>query len=171
MAAEHLARSDPRGIIRLSTGPYILDTVLVQHETIAWAQETEEPLIMPKLDFSKAYDSVSWSFLFQSISKMGLPDTFVQMVQMLLTDASAAVAINGLCTAEFPIRRGVCQGCPLAPYLFLIVAETLATTTHAAVDTGRLRGINLPDDSTQQILSQFADDTTYSIRSTERCLT
>lgn len=101
---------------------------------------------------------------------MGIPASFVQLVQMLLMDASAAVAINGLCTTEFPIRRGVRQGCPLAPYLFLIVAEALATSTYSAVGTGRLRGITLLDGSTQQVLSQFADDTTYSIRGTKRYL-
>lgn len=113
---------------------------------------------MLKLNFSKAYDSVSWTFLFRVMSQMNIPHTFVQMVQMHLMDASSAVAINGLCTEEFSIRKGVRQGCPLAPYLFLIVAEALATASKHAMDMGRLQGIILPDGATQQVLSQFADD-------------
>lgn len=142
----------------------------MQHETIAWTQLTSQPLIMLKLNFSKAYDSVSWTFLFCVMTQMNIPHTFVQMVQMLLMDASAAVAINGLCTEEFSIRKGVRQGCPLAPYLLLKEAETLATASKHAMDTGRLQGIILPDGATQQVLSQFANDATYSITGTPRYL-
>lgn len=81
---------------------FILDSVVVQHETIAWAQETNQPLIMLKLDFSKAYDTVRWGFLFQVMLKMGMPETLVQLIKMLLVDVSAAVSINGLCSNEFP---------------------------------------------------------------------
>ncbi|OAE33841.1 hypothetical protein AXG93_3559s1070 [Marchantia polymorpha subsp. ruderalis] len=95
---------------------------------------------MLKLDFSKAYDTVSWSFLFQSMSRMGLQHAFVRMVEMLLKDAFATVSINGFCTDKFPIRRGVRQGCTLAPYLFLLVAEALSTAVNQAVTAGRLRG-------------------------------
>ena len=118
---------------------------------------------MLKLDFRKAYDSVNWIFLFKAMELMGLQDPFVLMIRMLLQEASAPVSINRLCTSDFPIRRGVRQGCPIAPYLFLLVAEALAIVTHSEVAAGRLRGITLPGGSNQQVLAQFADDTTYSI--------
>lgn len=138
--------------------------MLVLHETLAWAKESGQALIMLKLDFAKAYDSVNWHFLFQALTRMGIPKTLVTIVKLLLEDASATVSINGMCTSEFPIQRGVRQGCPLAPFLFLIVAEALAYATQAAVAFGRLRGITLPDGTTQHTLSQFADDTTFALQ-------
>ncbi|KAG0605467.1 hypothetical protein M758_9G061900 [Ceratodon purpureus] len=152
-------------------GRYILDSVMVQHETIDWARRSDQALVMLKLDFRKAYDSVTWSFLFKAMDRMGLPAPFTAMVRLLLVDASASVAINGACSASFPIRRGVRQGCPLAPYLFLLVAEALATASRHAISTGHLKGITLPDGATQQFLSQYAYDATFSLLGTARSLT
>lgn len=86
---------------------YILDLVMVMHETVDWAKASEQPLAMLKLDFSKAYDSVNWEFLFQVMSRMGLLVSFTCMVKMLLTDAKAAVSINGTCSRSFAICREV----------------------------------------------------------------
>jgi hypothetical protein len=149
---------------------FILDNVLAQHETIAWAQESRQDLLMLKLDFTKAYDVVSWRFLFATMRKMGIPAGFISMAQMLFQDAEAAVSLNGEATVHFPIQRGVRQGCPLAPYLFLLVAEALHSATRAAVADGSLSGITLPDGVTQQTLLQYPDDTPFSLQGIERNL-
>jgi hypothetical protein len=124
--------------------------------------------MMLKLDFTKAYNVVSWRFLFQTMTKMGLPELFIRMVRMLFQDASAVVSLNGEITASFEIRRGVRQGCPLAPYLFLLIGEILHLATCIAIQAGELYGILLPDRQTQQTLLQYADDTTYSLAGVER---
>jgi len=77
------------------------------------------------LDFTKAYDVVSWDFLFQMMKQIGIPDSFLHLIMMLLHDTLASVLLNGKDTTPFPIARGMRQGCPLAPYLFLIVGEVL----------------------------------------------
>lgn len=112
---------------------YILDSVMVMHEMVDWAKASEQPLAILKLDFTKPYDSVNWEFLFQVMSRMGLPVGFTCMVKMLLEDAKAAVSINGACSGSFAICRGVRQGCPLAPYLYIIVAEALSTAARYEV--------------------------------------
>ncbi|KAG0623283.1 hypothetical protein M758_3G162400 [Ceratodon purpureus] len=104
------------------------------------------------------------------MTRMGMPPGFVGMVRLLLEDAAAAVSINGGVSASFPIRRGVRQGCPLAPYLFLFAAEALATATSHGTAQGTLRGIRLPDGHTQQVLTQYADDATFSVYGTEQYL-
>jgi hypothetical protein len=149
---------------------FILDNVLVQHETIAWAEESNQDLILLKLDFTKAYDVVSWRFLFRTMATMGLPSPFIDMIRLLFRDARAAVSLNGEPTESFEICRRVRQGCPLAPYLFLLVGETLHAATRAAVAASTLSGIMLPDGVTQQTLLQYADDTTFTLAGEEHNL-
>jgi len=102
---------------------YILDNVILQYETVQWAQDSNQDLIFLKFDFTKVYDTVSWVFLFSVMRKIGIPDAFTHIVQMLLQDALASVLINGQILSSFAIQRRVRQGCPLVPYLFLLLGE------------------------------------------------
>ena len=63
--------------------------------------------------------------MYKILEKLGFPQVFIKMVSLLFHDASVCVKLNGKPSPYFPIQRGVQQGCPLAPYLFLIVAEVL----------------------------------------------
>jgi hypothetical protein len=128
---------------------FILDNILLTQETMAWAKFSEQDLIFLKLDFSKAYDRVDWQFLFGALCNFGFPEEFVAMTKLLFEDAEAAVKVNGSSSSSFKILRGVCQGCPLAPYLFLVVAEVLNTMMKKEVHEGRIRGIALPFEGRQ----------------------
>jgi len=97
------------------------------------------------------------------MEKIGIPETFTHLVWMLLQDASASVTINGHMSKPFPIQRGVQQGCPLALYLFLLVAEALNMATKDKQRLGRILEIQLPDSEDRQLISQYADDTDMSI--------
>jgi hypothetical protein len=146
---------------------FILDNILLTQETIAWAGQSKQDVIFLKLDFSKAYDMVEWDFLFGAISGMGFPDEFIKMVQLLFTDAEACVKVNGSLFDSFSIKRGVRQGCPLAPYLFIIAAEVLNMMVKAEVVSGHVKGIELPCGNRQQIIAQYADDTSFTLRGEE----
>lgn len=136
------------------------------HETLDSAKHSEQPLIFLKLDFSKAYDTVDWDFLFRIVTRLGFPDEFLTMVRLLFVGASGQVNVNGKLSPAFDIERGVRQGCPLAPYLFFIVAEVLNTIFKRNAKLGLIRGIQLPCDR-QQILLQYADDTSLILRGEE----
>jgi hypothetical protein len=120
-----------------------------------------------KLDFSKAYDKVDLQFLFQAMKVVGFPDSFTNMTRLLFHDAAAQVCVNGQVTEPFSIQQGVRQGCPLAPYLFLIVGEILNYSIKREVRLGRIRGIELPGAFEPQTIAQYADDTSLSIRGEE----
>jgi hypothetical protein len=131
---------------------FILDNILLTQETMAWAEFSEQDLIFLKLDFSKAYDRVDWQFLFGALCNFGFPEEFVAITKLLFTDAKAAV------------KR---QGCLLAPYLFLVVAEVLNAMVKREVDEGRIRGIDLPFEGRQQVTLQYADDMSFTLNGEE----
>jgi hypothetical protein len=98
---------------------------------------------------------------------MGFPVPFINMAHMLFNDAAARVSVNGKSTLAFPILQGVRQGCPLAPYLFLIIGEILSHNIKREAQRGCISGIDLPGAEEQQIIAQFANDTSLSIRGEE----
>lgn len=72
---------------------------------------------------------------------------------MLLSNASSAISLNDIKTCNFSIRHGMRQGCTLAPYLVLLVAEAFQIAARYEMKIERLRGINLPDNSFNQLLT------------------
>jgi hypothetical protein len=122
---------------------YILDNVLLMQETIDWARQSNQPLVFIKLDFVKAYDKVSWGFLFMALEKMGMVVEFINMVKVLFQDMKAIVCINGGITSSFKVERRVRQGCSLAPYLFILVGEVLNFMMKEATSRGIIKGISL----------------------------
>jgi hypothetical protein len=142
---------------------FILDNLLLTMETMAWVEASHQPLIFLKLDFSNAYDMVDWGFLLKVLAKFGFPAEFVAWTRMLFLDASASVKVNGSTITPFEICRGVRQGCPLAPYLFLVVAEVLNAMVKSEVYRGAILGIKLPMENRQQTLAQYADDTLLTL--------
>lgn len=147
---------------------FILDNILLIHEVMDWAEHTDQPLIFLKLDFSKTHDLIDWGFLFRAMEALGFTSQFVDMTRLLFHDAAATVKVNGSLSEEFAIERGVWQGCPLAPYLFLIVAEVLNVMVKAGTSLRVLKGILLPVDGRQQIISQYADNTSFTLSGRRR---
>lgn len=66
---------------------FVLDYILLLHESIQWAKVSRQDTIFFKLDFSKTYDSVDWALMFQVMGKLRMPNTFIQMIRMIFHDA------------------------------------------------------------------------------------
>ena len=147
---------------------FILDNIVLTQESLQWAKLSRQPTVFLKLDFSKAYDKVSWQFLFRTMRKMGVSEVFTKWVKLLFTGATAAVNLNSNPGENFTVERGVRQGCPFAAYLFLIVGEALTHTIKKAVKEGRLKGITLLGGIKQQCISQYADDSSFTVRGEKR---
>jgi hypothetical protein len=146
---------------------FILDNILLTHGTIAWAGQSKQDLIFLKLDFSKAYDMVDWDFLFSAMSEMGFLGEFINMEQLLFIDAEVCVKVNGSLSDSFSIKRGVRQGCPVAPYLFIIAAKVLNIMVMTEMEAGRVKGIELPFSNRQQIIAQYVHNTSFTLRGEE----
>ena len=113
--------------------------------------------VVLKIDLSKAYDRVSWTFLRIVLSKMGFTIPFITWIMSTLSSVYFGLLINGAASSFFKAGRGLRQGCPLAPLLFLIVVEGLSRALLSAKECGVLRGISFGNDiSISHVL--FVDD-------------
>jgi hypothetical protein len=115
---------------------FILDNILLTQETLAWADQSKQDFLFLKLDFSKAYDMVDWSFLFEALCKMGFPGEFTRIVKLLFQEAEACIKVNGSLSDSFKIKMEVRQGCPIAPYLFILIANVVNMMVMAEMQEG-----------------------------------
>nr|GEY14817.1 RNA-directed DNA polymerase, eukaryota, reverse transcriptase zinc-binding domain protein [Tanacetum cinerariifolium] len=78
-----------------------------------------------KVNFEKAYDSVSWDYLFEVMGFMGFRDRWCSWIRGLLCSVRASILVNGSPTKEFIVERVLCQGDLLSPFLFILIMEGL----------------------------------------------
>ncbi|GJR44673.1 RNA-directed DNA polymerase, eukaryota, reverse transcriptase zinc-binding domain protein, partial [Tanacetum coccineum] len=103
----------------------ILDGPLMVNEVIQWCKRKKSKLMVFEIDFEKGFDTISWDFLFQVLHFMGFNETWIKWISGCLHSASTSILINGSPTCEFNIHRGLRQGDPLSPFLFIIAIEGL----------------------------------------------
>ena len=94
-----------------------------------------------KLDISKAYDRVEWGFLRQVTRKLGFDEKWVQLAMKMVRTASYSILINGEPKGFIQQSRGIKQGDPLSPYLFLLCAESLSGMIRRVVENKELHGV------------------------------
>ncbi|MCO5581542.1 hypothetical protein L7F22_035429 [Adiantum nelumboides] len=136
----------------------ILDNLFCLHQAMDWGRASATPLAIRLLDFEKAYDRVDWGFLEGSLDRMAFPKAWIRDISALYGSASSSVTIGGHVGRSFQLSRSVRQGCPLAPYLFLFVVETMSDFIRAQQPA--LRGLLMPmSDEPDLIDQEYADDT------------
>ncbi|GKE57141.1 RNA-directed DNA polymerase, eukaryota, partial [Tanacetum coccineum] len=113
-----------------------------------------------KVDFAKAYDSVRWDYLLDVLEAFGFGRTWCNWIQGTLTSAKASILINGSPSKEYSCHRGLKQGDPLAPYLFILIMESLHLSFNRVVDEGLFKGIQLPGSLSLSHLF-YADDAMF----------
>ncbi|GJV81161.1 putative RNA-directed DNA polymerase, eukaryota, reverse transcriptase zinc-binding domain protein [Tanacetum coccineum] len=100
-------------------------------------------MLIFKVDFEKAFDSISWKYLDFILNSLGFGNKWHSWIRECLRSSRASVLINGNPTSEFSVKRGLRQGDPLSPFLFILVMEGLHCALSNAINSGLIRGINL----------------------------
>ena len=135
------------------------------YDTLVYTQEHNIPGMILSVDFEKAFDSISWTFMFKSLEFFNFGPCFMRWIRTLYENISTCVSINGQYTDWFEIQRGVRQGDPSSAYLYLVCAEILSLMIK---NNNRIKGIKMRNNV--NLLAQFADDTTLSLDGTEESL-
>lgn len=117
-----------------------------------------------KLDLSKAYDRVDWEFLRCVRIKVGFCETWVRWIMTCVTMVKYSVSLNGNLLEPFSPTRGLRQGDPLSPYLFLFVAEGLSTILNHEVVAGRLEELKVCRRAPGVSHLLFADDSLLFVK-------
>ncbi|KAL0014227.1 hypothetical protein SO802_001296 [Lithocarpus litseifolius] len=133
----------------------ISDNILVAFETLHHMKTNtsgKTGFMTMKLDMSKAYDRVEWDYLLQLVRKMGFCQKWIHLISQCISTVSYSVLVNGEPTKSFKPTRGIRQGDPLSPYLFLLCSEGLTQLINKAVHAGKIR-----DDSLLFCSAQLGD--------------
>ena len=107
------------------------------------------------LDFSKAFDTIEWSFISEVLSLFNFGETFSSTIKLCQTNSTSKVEPNDFLSSTIELQRGCRQGDPLSPYVFVLCAEILS---HVIRESGDIRGIVVHNEEFR--VSQYADDTT-----------
>ena len=136
-------------------GRTIFDAIRTIEDIMEYTKIQQLPgLIRVPFDFEKAFDSLSWSFLFRALRSFNLGESFIRCVSVLYCNISSCVLNNGFSSQLFDVRRGVRQGDPLSAYLFIIALEVLLVKIRS--EDG-IKGIVVDKEIKQ---AAFADDLT-----------
>eukprot|EP00253_Pinus_taeda_P031323 PITA_31323 len=92
-----------------------------------------------KIDLSKAFDSISWEYMQSILKAFGFAPSWVRWVSSLISSSFFSILINGIPSSTFRPSRGIRQGDPLSPFLFVIMAEGLGRSINTAILSRKIK--------------------------------
>ena len=143
-------------------GRFIGENVALLRGVVEFASSSGTPVAILSLDQEKAFDRVDWGFMRSTLSAMGFGQSFISWVDLFYSRVQSAVNVNGYLSSFFNLSRGVRQGCPLSPLLYVLVSEVLAANIRCNL---HISGLCLPGCAPLSPISQYADDTSLILQS------
>ena len=139
---------------------FIGQNIRLLNDLMEYTDEHKIPGILLFIDFEKAFDTIEWTFIQNVLKCFNFGPVIRKWISVLYKDVESAVINGGYSSNYFKVSRGVRQGCPLSPLLFVLGVEILAQKIRQCTSC---QGIKLPQ-SVEAKISQFADDTTLISR-------
>ena len=128
-------------------------------DVIAYAnQNRNSRWLIISIDFEKCFDRCTYSGIFGALSYFGFGDTFTNWCKLFFSNFQSCTQNDGFQSQFFTKTRSINQGCPISPYLFLLLGEIM---THKLYENGDIKGITI--NGMKLLVSQFADDTVIFI--------
>ena len=162
--SRHVINNDQTGFLKNRT---IGENIRLIDNIIKYASTKQIPGLLLFIDFEKAFDSIEWPFIERTLNHLNFGASLVTWFKLFYSNISSCIQNNGWSSEFFSLSRGVRQGCPLSPYLFILCAEVLAKCNAVRKDEN-IRGINIGNVECK--LSQYADDTTMILDGSELSL-
>ncbi|GJZ05684.1 RNA-directed DNA polymerase, eukaryota [Tanacetum coccineum] len=125
------------------TNRQILDGLFILNELLAWCKRKKKRTMIFKVDFEKSYDSVRWDYLDDVLREFGFGDRWCRWIQSCLKSSRGSIFVNGNPTEEFHFHKGLKQGDPLSPFLFILIMESLHVSFNRVVDADLFHGISI----------------------------
>eukprot|EP00253_Pinus_taeda_P006650 PITA_06650 len=140
-------------------GRNLVDNFTLVQEAILSSQQRKEQVMAIKLDLANAFDRVNHSFLLNVLKKFGFGARFINWIWACISEPWIAPLVNGRSAGFFKATRGLRQGCPMSPLLFLIQASVLSFHLNNQMQEQEISGISIARGVQNINHVLFADDT------------
>jgi hypothetical protein len=139
---------------RISNNIIIAQEITHSFALSSWKNKS----FMLKIALAKAFDRLEWDFIITALTRKGMHPHFINLVHSCVSSPTFSVVINGQPFAKFKGSRGIRQGCPLSPYLFVLAINELSIALQHAMSESCLAGITLGPNCPSIHSLLFADD-------------
>jgi hypothetical protein len=140
-------------------GIQIMDSIILVHDIIHSLKSTRTPGMLLKLDLSKAFDKLIWHYIKEVLTAFGFYPKWIDWILNLISSTFFSILVNRSPSQPFSPSRGIRQGDPLSPFLFVIMEKGLGHYIKTSVENGSLQGLALHGLQPATSHSQFVDDT------------
>ena len=136
------------------------DNSILAQEIMHYMKKSKDKkgMVAYKIDLEKAYDRVDWHFLRVMLGKFGFPEPMVELIMFCVSSSSLSILWNGVKLPSFSPARGLRQGDPLSPYLFILCMEGLSALIQNKVEAGLWKPVKVSRDGPRISHLLFADD-------------
>lgn len=155
-------------------GRAIQNNILITHETLHYlkiSEATKRCSMVVKTDMSKAYDRIEWAFLEKVLHTVGFDLVCLNWVMECVTTVSYSYLINGTPHRQVLPKRGLRQGDPLSPYLFILCTEVLTGLCFQEQQRGKFKGLQVSRKSPFINHLLFVDDTVFFSSTSDKSCT
>ena len=159
---DYLIHENQKGLLK---GRFIGENTRLIYDVLHTTLEKKIPGIILLIDFEKAFDSISWKFMYQALDFLKFGPDFKKWISVLYKNAKLCVLQNGIFSRFFDIGRGCRQGDPVSPYIFNLCVEIMG---HMIRQNINIKGIKLGKEEVR--LLQYADDTVIFLDGTQKSL-
>ncbi|KAA0063695.1 reverse transcriptase [Cucumis melo var. makuwa] len=121
-------------------GRQITDAILIANEAInTWKQRKTKGFVL-KLDIEKAFDKISWSFIDYMLAKKHFPHKWRKWIKACISNVQYSILLNGSPKGRIKAERGIRQGDPLSPFIFVLAMDYLSRLLSHLETKGAIKG-------------------------------